>query len=80
MLAGDSGDHDTRGRGAGGQLERGADQLGQVAVGDGERGDLSGRDLIPSGLMRLMTPMISRQMRREVTQLDNLKAILERTS
>ena len=37
-------------------------------------------DLNPSGLMRLMTPMISRQMRREVTQLDNLKAILERTS
>ena len=36
-------------------------------------------DLNPSGLMRLMTPMISRQMRREVTQLDNLKAILERT-
>jgi len=36
-------------------------------------------DLNPSGLMRLMTPMISRQMRREVAQLDNLKAILERT-
>jgi uncharacterized protein YndB with AHSA1/START domain len=36
-------------------------------------------DLNPSGLMRLMTPMISRQMRREVAQLDNLKVILERT-
>jgi uncharacterized protein YndB with AHSA1/START domain len=36
-------------------------------------------DLNPSGLMRLMTPMISRQMRREVGQLDNLKVILERT-
>jgi hypothetical protein len=29
--------------------------------------------------MKLMTPMIARQMRREVAQLDNLKAILERT-
>jgi hypothetical protein len=29
--------------------------------------------------MRLMTPMITRQMQREVAQLDNLKAILERT-
>jgi len=36
-------------------------------------------DLTPAGLMKLMTPMISRQMRREVAQLDNLKAILERT-
>jgi uncharacterized protein YndB with AHSA1/START domain len=36
-------------------------------------------DLSPAGLMRLMTPVIARQMRREVTQLDNLKAILERT-
>jgi hypothetical protein len=30
--------------------------------------------------MRLMAPMIPRQMRREVAQLDNLKAILERPS
>jgi uncharacterized protein YndB with AHSA1/START domain len=37
-------------------------------------------DLTPAGLMKLMTPMIARQMRREVVQLDNLKAILERTS
>lgn len=37
-------------------------------------------DLSPAGLMKLMTPMITRQMRREVAQLDNLKAILERTS
>lgn len=36
-------------------------------------------DLNPSGLMRLMTPMIARQMQREVAQLDTLKAILERT-
>lgn len=34
--------------------------------------------LKPAGLMRLMTPMIARQMQREVAQLDNLKAILER--
>ena len=37
-------------------------------------------DLDPAGFMRLMVPMITRQMRREVAQLDNLKAILERTS
>jgi uncharacterized protein YndB with AHSA1/START domain len=36
-------------------------------------------DLKPSGLMRLMTPMISKQVRSEVAQLDNLKAVLERT-
>jgi uncharacterized membrane protein len=36
-------------------------------------------DLQPAGLMKLMTPMISRQMRQEVTQLDNLKTILEST-
>ena len=36
-------------------------------------------DLSPAGLMKLMTPMISRQMQREVAQLDNLKTILERT-
>lgn len=36
-------------------------------------------DLDPAGPMKLMTPMITRQMRREVAQLDNLKAILERT-
>ena len=35
-------------------------------------------DLDPAGLMKLMTPVIARQMRREVAQLDNLKAILER--
>jgi hypothetical protein len=28
--------------------------------------------------MKLMTPMITRQMQREVAQLDNLKALLER--
>jgi uncharacterized protein YndB with AHSA1/START domain len=36
-------------------------------------------ELNPPGLMKLMSPMISRTMRREVAQLDNLKAILERT-
>ena len=36
-------------------------------------------DLKPTGLMRLMTPMITKTMQREVAQLDNLKAILERT-
>ena len=36
-------------------------------------------DLKPAGLMKLMTPMITRQMRHEVSQLDNLKTILERT-
>jgi uncharacterized protein YndB with AHSA1/START domain len=37
-------------------------------------------DLRPAGLMKLMTPMITRQMRREVSQLDNLKAVLEGTA
>jgi uncharacterized protein YndB with AHSA1/START domain len=37
-------------------------------------------DLQPAGLMRLMTPMIARQMRTEVAQLDTLKAILERSA
>jgi uncharacterized protein YndB with AHSA1/START domain len=36
-------------------------------------------DLRPAGLMKLMTPVITRQMRSEVAQLDTLKAILERT-
>lgn len=37
-------------------------------------------DLQPAGLMKVMTPMIARQMRSEVAQLDTLKAILERTA
>jgi uncharacterized protein YndB with AHSA1/START domain len=37
-------------------------------------------DLTPGGLMKLMTPMITRQMRSEVAQLANLKAILEGAS
>jgi uncharacterized protein YndB with AHSA1/START domain len=37
-------------------------------------------DLTPAGFMKLMTPMITRQMQREVAQLDNLKAILEQPS
>jgi len=35
-------------------------------------------DLKPSGAMKLMSPMISRQMQKEVAQLDALKQILER--
>lgn len=34
-------------------------------------------DLQPAGIMRLMTPVIARQMRREVAQLDSLKKRLE---
>lgn len=34
-------------------------------------------DVTPSGLMKLMTPMITRQMQREVARLENLKSILE---
>jgi uncharacterized protein YndB with AHSA1/START domain len=34
-------------------------------------------DLQPTGLMRLMAPMITRQMRREVAQLETLRNILE---
>jgi uncharacterized protein YndB with AHSA1/START domain len=34
-------------------------------------------DLQPTGLMKVMSPMISRQMRREVAQLDRLREILE---
>src|SRR5215510_10655778 len=34
-------------------------------------------DLRPTGFMKLMTPMIARQMRREVAQLETLKKILE---
>jgi uncharacterized protein YndB with AHSA1/START domain len=36
-------------------------------------------DVAPTGVMKLMTPMIAKQMRSEVAQLDTLKAILERT-
>ncbi len=35
-------------------------------------------DVRPTGVMRLMTPMIAKQMQREVAALDSLKAILER--
>jgi len=37
-------------------------------------------DLQPAGVMKLLTPVITRQVRREVAQLDALKAILERSS
>ena len=35
-------------------------------------------DLKPAGIMRLMTPMITKQVRQEVAQLDTLKTVLER--
>jgi uncharacterized protein YndB with AHSA1/START domain len=34
-------------------------------------------DVQPTGLMRLMTPMVAKQMQREVAQLAHLKTILE---
>lgn len=34
-------------------------------------------DLQPAGFMKLMTPMIARQMHREVAQLETLKRVLE---
>jgi len=34
-------------------------------------------DLQPTGFIKLMTPMITRQMRREVAQLETLKKVLE---
>jgi uncharacterized protein YndB with AHSA1/START domain len=37
-------------------------------------------DLQPTGLMKLMTPMIARQMRREVGQLETLKKVLEQAA
>ena len=36
-------------------------------------------DLRPGGLMKFLTPMIARQVRHEVAQLDTLKTVLERT-
>jgi hypothetical protein len=35
-------------------------------------------DIAPTGLMKLMTRMISKTMRTEVAQLDALKEVLER--
>ena len=35
-------------------------------------------DVQPTGFTKLMTPMIARQMRREVAQLQTLKKVLER--
>jgi uncharacterized protein YndB with AHSA1/START domain len=37
-------------------------------------------DLVPTGLMRLMGPMIARTMRSEVDQLSRLKADLEKSA
>jgi uncharacterized protein YndB with AHSA1/START domain len=37
-------------------------------------------ELQPTGVMKLMAPLITRQMRREVAQLDTLKTVLERAS
>jgi uncharacterized protein YndB with AHSA1/START domain len=36
-------------------------------------------ELRPGGLMKFLTPMIARQVRHEVAQLDTLKTVLERT-
>lgn len=35
--------------------------------------------LRPTGIMRLLTPMIARQLRREVAHLDTLKTVIEAT-
>jgi hypothetical protein len=37
-------------------------------------------DLHPTGAMKLLAPVIARQVRRQVAQLDSLKAIFERAS
>jgi uncharacterized protein YndB with AHSA1/START domain len=37
-------------------------------------------DLKPAGVMKLMTPMITRQMRTEVAQLETLKDVLDHPS
>jgi uncharacterized protein YndB with AHSA1/START domain len=37
-------------------------------------------NLQPTGVMRLMTPMIKRQMRREVSAVTDLKGVLETTA
>ena len=37
-------------------------------------------DLQPTGFVRLMTPMIAKQMSREVAQLETLKNVLEQTA
>jgi hypothetical protein len=41
-----------------------------------EFGSVEVREIVP----KLMTPVITRQMRREVAQLDTLKAIIERAT
>jgi uncharacterized protein YndB with AHSA1/START domain len=46
--------------------------------GDGTRVRFA-LDLQPTGLMRIMTPVIARQMRSEVARLNTLKKLLERT-
>ena len=48
------------------------------AVAEGSTRVRFSLEVEPTGAMKLMTPMITRTMRREVAMLDNLKAILER--
>ena len=52
------------------ELSENADQLTKVRFS---------LEVNPAGLMKLMTPMITKTMRHEVAQLGNLKAILERS-
>ena len=52
------------------ELSEDADQLTKVRFS---------LEVNPAGLMKLMTPMITKTMRREVAQLGNLKTILERS-
>ena len=53
---------------------------GQFDLSEPEPGRTTVRfrlDLQPTGLMRLMSPMVGRTMRSEVAALDRLKAVLE---
>lgn len=49
-----------------------------AAAGPGQTTVTFALDLQPRGLMRLMTPMINKQVRREVASLDYLKSAMER--
>lgn len=47
------------------------------SVGPGQTSVTFALDLKPTGFMRLMGPMIAKQVRSEVASLDKLKAVLE---
>lgn len=49
-----------------------------TAAGPGQTTVTFALDLQPRGLMCLIAPMINKQVRQEVTSLDNLKSVLER--